>query len=72
MSKSLSDILYLVFATLFLSLLALLVWSLHQQAVIDLGVLSEFPQWLVDAGFVALALFFLWVFNVFWKMLIRR
>jgi len=67
MAKVVAELLFLCFGALFLTLLALGVWQLHQMNIINLSVLNALPQWLIDIVFVALAVFCLWVFSLIWN-----
>jgi len=67
MAKVVAELLFLCFAALFLTLLALGVWQLHQMNIINLGALNSLPQWLIDIVFVVLAVFCIWVFSLIWK-----
>lgn len=67
MAKVVAELLFLCFAALFLTLLALGVWQLHQMNIINLSALNFLPQWLIDIVFVVLPVFCIWVFSLIWN-----
>lgn len=67
MAKVIAELVFFIFATLFLTLLALGIWQLHQMNIVNLGVFNFLPQWLIDVVFVALAVFCIWVFSLVWR-----